>query len=65
MMIIDHDHRKNDHHHVQGVPGIIYWRGNEAVTNYIMMAPAAEVLLVHQEDGDGGDGDECQNEVGE
>ena len=29
------------------------------------MAPAAEVLLVHQEDGDGGDGDECQNEVGE
>jgi len=26
----------------QGVPGIIYWRGNEAVTNYIMMAPAAE-----------------------
>ena len=35
------------------------------MTNYIMMAPAAEVLLVHQEDGDGGDGDECQNEVGE
>ena len=29
------------------------------------MAPAAEVLLVHQEDGDdGGDGDECQNESG-
>ena len=47
------------------MPGIIYWRGDEAVTNYIMMAPAAEVLLVRQEDGDGGDGDECQNEVGE
>jgi len=26
----------------QGVPGIIYWRGEEAVTNYLLMAPAAE-----------------------
>jgi len=26
----------------QGVPGIIYWRGEEAVTNYLLMAPAAQ-----------------------
>ena len=37
----------NYHHgfNSQGVPGIIYWRGEEAVTNYLLMAPAAEVLV--------------------
>ena len=35
----------NHHHDDQGVPGIIYWRGEEAVTNYLLMAPAAQVLL--------------------
>jgi hypothetical protein len=30
-----------------GVPGIIYWREKEAVTNYILMAPAAQVSLYY------------------
>ena len=48
MVVVNYHH--GFHHHdafnSQGVPGIIYWRGEEAVTNYLLMAPAAEVLII-------------------
>ena len=30
-----------------GVPGIIYWRGGEAITSYLTIAPAQQVHTTH------------------
>ena len=44
------------------MPGIIYWRGEEAVTNYLLMAPAAQVLLDNVDnDYDGNNNDYDDN----